>query len=144
MTATPTPLGRLGLAAAALLLANPVRAADPPLPKQTHTFKTAGDLKIQADVYRADDTKMRPVVVGIHGGALISGNRKSVPQNLLELCRDEGYALVSIDYRLAPEVKLPEIVADVEDALRWLRGDGAKLCSLDADRIVVTGGAGLG
>src|SRR5262249_24607825 len=83
MTAFSAPVGRLGLAAAALLLTNPVRAADPPLPKQAHTFKTVGDLKIQADVYRADDTKARPVVVWIHGGALISGNRKSVPQNLL-------------------------------------------------------------
>ena len=114
MTATCAPVGSLGLAAAALLLGNPVQAADPPLPKQTHTFKTVGDLKIQADVYRPDDTKVRPVVVWIHGGALVMGSRKSVPQNLLDLCRDEGYALVSIDYRLAPEVKLPEIVPVAE------------------------------
>jgi acetyl esterase/lipase len=145
MTATVASTPWLGIAAAAaLLLANPVHAADPPLPKQTHTFKTVGDLKIQADVYRADDAKVRPVVVWIHGGALIMGNRKSVPQNLLDLCRDEGYALVSIDYRLAPEVKLPEIIADLEDAFRWLRGAGAKEAHLDAERIVVTGGSAGG
>ncbi|HKB03952.1 MAG TPA: alpha/beta hydrolase, partial [Gemmataceae bacterium] len=78
------------------------------------------------------------------GGALIMGNRKSVPRNLLDLCRDEGYALVSIDYRLAPEEKLPEIIADVEDALRWVRGTGAKEAHLDADRVVVTGGSAGG
>ena len=145
MTATVASTTPLGIVASAvLLLANPMRAADPPLPKQTYTFKTVGNLKIQADVYRADDTKVRPTVVWIHGGALISGNRKSVPQNLLELCRDEGYALVSIDYRLAPEVKLPEIIADIEDAFRWLRGAGAKEAHLDADRIVVTGGSAGG
>jgi acetyl esterase/lipase len=144
MTATPRPAARLSLAAAALLLANPVRAADPPLPKQTHTFKTVGDLKVQADVYRPDNARVRPVVVWIHGGALISGNRKSVPPSLLDLCRDEGYALVSVDYRLAPEVKLPAIVADVEDAFRWLRGDGAKQCALDPERVVVTGGSAGG
>lgn len=144
MTATPAPVARLYVVGAALLLAASVRAADPPLPKQTHTFKTAGDLKIQADVYRADDVTERPVVVWIHGGALISGNRKSVPRNLLDLCRDEGYVLVSIDYRLAPEVKLPEIIADVEDAFGWLRGDGAKECRLDAGRVVVAGGSAGG
>jgi acetyl esterase/lipase len=144
MTAIHTSVARLCIVAGAtFLLAHPVGAADP-LPKLTHTFKIVGDLKIEADVYRADDTKVRPVVVWIHGGALISGNRKSVPRNLLDLCRDEGYALVSIDYRLAPEVKLPEIIADVEDAFRWLRGPGAKEAHLDADRMVVTGGSAGG
>jgi len=131
------------VAGATFFTGNAVRAADP-LPKQTHTFKTVGDVRIQADVYRADDTKVRPVVVWIHGGALIMGNRKSVPKNLLDLCRDEGYALVSIDYRLAPEVKLPEIIADVEDAFRWVRDAGAKEYHLDADRVVVTGGSAGG
>jgi acetyl esterase/lipase len=111
---------------------------------KTYTFKTVGDVKVQADVYRTDDTATRPVLVWIHGGALIMGNRKSVPRNLLDLARDEGYALVSIDYRLAPEVKLPEIIADVEDAFLWLRGDGAKLGHLNADRIIVTGGSAGG
>jgi acetyl esterase/lipase len=145
MTVAAVPLARLCVVAGtALLLATAVRAADPFLPKKTHTFKTVGDLKIQADVYRVDDDKVRPAVVWIHGGALIMGNRRSVPRNLLDLCRDEGYALISIDYRLAPEVKLPEIIADVEDAFRWVRGDGAKECHLDPDRVVVTGGSAGG
>ena len=113
MSATCAPWARLSVVA--LLAAGPGWAADPV--KQTYTFKTVGDLKVQADVYRPDDTKVRPVVVWIHGGALIMGNRTSVPRNLLDLCRDEGYALVSIDYRLAPEVKLPEIIADVRGRL---------------------------
>jgi len=145
MRTTPSPLVRLGVVVgAALLVTPPAAAADPPLPKQTHTFKTVGNVKVQADVYRVDDAAVRPVVVWIHGGALITGSRKSVPQNLLDLCRDEGYALVSIDYRLAPEVKLPEVIADVADALRWVRGAGAKECRLDADRVVVTGGSAGG
>src|SRR5262245_26716450 len=77
-----------------------------PLVKTTHTYKTVGAVQIQADVHRPSDDKVRPVVVWIHGGALIMGNRRSVPKDLLDLCRTEGYALVSLDYRLAPEVKL--------------------------------------
>jgi acetyl esterase/lipase len=145
MATTRAALASLPMVAgAALLAAGPARAADPPLPMQTYTFKTAGDVKIQADVYRADDKTVRPVLVWIHGGALITGNRKSVPTNLLDLARDEGYAVASLDYRLAPEVKLPEIVADVTDAFRWLRGDGAKACRLDPHRVVVTGGSAGG
>jgi acetyl esterase/lipase len=133
------------LAGGAILLAATAQAKDQPaLMKKTYTFKTAGDVKIQADVYRGDDTTLRPVVVWIHGGALIMGNRSQVPKNLLELCRAEGYALVSLDYRLAPEVKLPAIVVDVEDAFRWIHGDGAKQCHLDVSRVVVTGGSAGG
>src|SRR5690348_693664 len=84
-----------------VLLAGGARSADVPAPsKKTYTYKTVGEVKIQADVYRPEDARVRPVVVWIHGGALISGNRNSVPRNVLDLCRNEGYALVSLDYRL--------------------------------------------
>src|SRR6266851_740750 len=129
MSATTPFATRLSLVAGCtLLLCGTVRATDPPdLLKKTYTYKTVGDVKIQADVHRTDDEKVRPVVVWIHGGALIMGNRNSVPKNLLDLCRAEGFALVSLDYRLAPEVKVPEIIADIEDAFRWLREQGPKL-----------------
>src|SRR5262245_21709861 len=83
---------------------------EPPLMMTTHTYKTVGGIQVQADVHRPNDALIRPVVVWIHGGALIMGNRSSVPKDLLDLCRTEGYALASLDYRLAPEVKLTEII----------------------------------
>jgi acetyl esterase/lipase len=116
----------------------------PAFQKKTYVFKTVGDTKIQADVYRAADTKVRPVLVWFHGGALIVGGRSGVPKDLLDLCRTEGFALVSFDYRLAPEVKLPAIVEDVEDALTWLRMKGAELLHIDPQRIVVAGGSAGG
>jgi acetyl esterase/lipase len=112
--------------------------------KKTYTYKTVDGLPIQADVYRPDDTQARPVVVWIHGGALVTGNRNGVPRQLMDLCKSEGYALVSIDYRLAPEVQLPALIADLEDAFRWLHGDGAKQCHFDTHRVVVTGGSAGG
>jgi acetyl esterase/lipase len=72
------------------------------------------------------------------------GNRNFVPREIANLCKAEGYALASIDYRLAPEVKIPEIIADVEDAFRWLREEGPKQCLIDPDRLVVSGGSAGG
>src|SRR5205085_90443 len=117
------------LALCASMVFSPARAgaSEPPFSKKTYTYKTAGEVKIQADVHRADDREIRPVVVWLHGGALITGNRNSVPQRLLDLCRTEGYVLVSLDYRLAPEVKLPAIIEDVQDAFRWLREQAREL-----------------
>jgi acetyl esterase/lipase len=128
-------------AACAVVLVG-VAAAEPTTP-QTVVYKTVGKTKIEADVYGADDQK-RPAVVWIHGGALVLGSRKAVPGNLLDFCRREGFVLVSLDYRLAPQVKLPEIAADIRDALRWLRSEGAKRFHIDPDRIAVAGGSAGG
>ncbi len=114
------------------------------LTKSTYTYKTASDVPIQLDVYRPSDKNVRPVIVWIHGGALIMGNRDAVPRQILDLARKEGFAVVSIDYRLAPEVKLPDIASDLDDAFTWIRGEGAKTCHLDAKRMVVTGGSAGG
>ena len=118
--------------------------ADTPFVQKTYTYKVVCDCKVEADVYRADDKVVRSGVVWIHGGALIVGSRRSIPQDLLGLCRDEGFVLVSIDYRLAPEVKLPSVIQDVQDAFRWIRGEGSKLFHVDPDRLVVTGGSAGG
>ena len=128
----------------AVLLALPVAADEPQFVKKTYTYKTVDAVDVQADVYRADDARVRPVLAEFHGGALIMGSRAGVPKNLLDLCRKEGFALVSFDYRLAPEVKLPAIVEDVEDALRWLRTKGPELFHIDPEQLVVTGGSAGG
>lgn len=112
--------------------------------KKTYVFKTVDDVKVHADVYRTAGDKARPVLVWIHGGALIVGDRSGVPGDLLNLCKERDYILVSIDYRLAPEVKLPAIIADIKDALAWVREKGPKLFHADPERIVVSGGSAGG
>lgn len=129
---------------APVFLTPAVRPADTDWTMKTYTYKSVGETAIKADVHRPADTKARPVVVWIHGGALIVGGRNSVPSHLMELCKKEGYALVSVDYRLAPEVKLPAIIEDIKDFFRWLHQEGPKTLNLDTKRIVVTGGSAGG
>jgi acetyl esterase/lipase len=50
--------------------------------------------------------------------------------------------VVSIDYRLAPETKLPAILEDVEDAYRWVREKGPGLFQCDPERLAVVGQSG--
>jgi acetyl esterase/lipase len=127
-------------------LAAPASAADdePPLQSMTYTFKEVDGLAIQADVHRPAGEQPLPVLVWIHGGALVTGTRTNVPGQLLDLARRERYVLISIDYRLAPEVKSPAIIEDVRDALAWIRRDGPRLFHADVSRLVVTGGSAGG
>jgi acetyl esterase/lipase len=120
----------------------PVSAAEPQL--ATYVYKKVADLEIKADVYQYSDDTLRPAVVWIHGGALINGHRAAVSSQVRQFAFDNGYLLVSIDYRLAPETKLPEIVTDVEDAFQWLRTKGPLLFHVDPQRIAVTGGSAGG
>ena len=90
-------------------------------------------------------TGARPVVVWIHGGALIMGHRGGIADRaLLGALTEAGYVVVSIDYRLAPETKLPAIVEDVQDACRWVRERGPKLFRIAPERLAVMGGSAGG
>ena len=132
------------ISVAALNMSSQLRAEELPWEKQSIVYKTVGPTKIMADVYRRNGTRARPVVVWIHGGALISGSRDSVPRNIVALCKAKDFVLVSIDYRLAPEVKLPAIIEDVKDAFTWLHTRGPEDLHIDAKRILVAGGSAGG
>ncbi len=112
--------------------------------KKTVTYRTVDGHDVLADVYRVNDNEVRPVIVWIHGGALIMGHREGINADIRRLAEANGYALVSLDYRLAPETKLPEIISDIEAAFRWIANDGADLFQLDPSRMVVCGGSAGG
>lgn len=108
---------------------------------QTYVFKTVGNHEIKADVYPAaqtGDEQKLPAVMFIHGGGLIMGHRKVILPEHIQAFHDGGFHFVSIDYRLAPETKLPEIIDDIRDAWTWLR-DNAETLGIDRDRIAVLG-----
>ncbi len=116
----------------------------PAIRKQTHVYKQVQGLAIRADSYQFSKQPRQPVVVWIHGGALINGHRESFPAWLFEAARENGWVLVSIDYRLAPETPLPEIIADLEDAFRWIREQGPPLFQADPTRVAAVGGSAGG
>ena len=106
----------------------------------TIAYKTVQNCEIRADIYRAVRGPAKsPVIVWIHGGALIMGSRKSLHPQQLRRYLENGYAVASIDYRLAPETKLSSIVGDVQAAFRWVREEGPSLFGIDPDHMAVIG-----
>ena len=113
-------------ACGAAALAWPQSAAAEGVEKQTFIYKKAGKLELQADVYNAGPRASgRPTVIWIHGGALILGSRTGIIDRLRQRLLAKDWTIVSIDYRLAPETKLPAILEDLQDAWRMGSRPGA-------------------
>src|SRR5579871_2700240 len=89
--------GYVGLATVALLAWPCAAPGQQPGTMQTYTYKTVGNVEIKADVYPGAGEGPRPVVMWVHGGALIMGHRGQIDRTLFTKLHQAGYALVSID-----------------------------------------------
>ncbi|MEE2989778.1 MAG: alpha/beta hydrolase [Planctomycetota bacterium] len=134
----------LGSMAAATCASSVVRSWGAEVIRTTYTYKTVGDLPIKLDVHRPAGDETVPLIVWIHGGALINGHREGVSGRVLKMALEAGYAVASIDYRLAPETQLPDIIEDVEDAFDWLHKNSLEQFGASSDRIAVAGGSAGG
>lgn len=83
-----------------------------------------------------------PVVVFVHGGGWRSGFRSEFAPMAVRMARN-GYAAVTVSYRLAGEALYPAAVQDVRAAVRWVRENAGKY-GLDPQRIALAGGSAGG
>lgn len=97
-----------------------------------------GDKRLTSlDVYSPASGQDHPIMVWIHGGGWRRGDKANVnlkPQAFV----GKGYVLVSVNYRLVPEVRYKEQAGDIARAIRWVH-DHAKETGGSPDRIVVMG-----
>ena len=109
-------------------------------------YKTINGCNIKADVHWAKGgVAGRPAVMWLHGGAIFGSrwNIGGIDKRFITRLLDSGFVVVSIDYRLAPETKLPGIIDDVRDAWRWLH-KWSKDLGIDPSRICTAGGSAGG
>ena len=69
-------------------------------------------------LYRGPHTSAAPLVLYAHGGGFVTGNLDTDHPHCVELAREAGCLVVSVDYRLAPEHPCPAALDDVETAFR--------------------------
>ncbi|SEC43974.1 acetyl esterase [Burkholderia sp. WP9] len=79
-----------------------------------------------------------PAFVYYHGGGFTVGSVDTHDALCRMFARDGNCAVLSVDYRLAPEYKFPTAVEDAFDALAWLHAHAAEY-GLDAGRLAVGG-----
>ncbi|MCJ0763304.1 alpha/beta hydrolase [Variovorax terrae] len=86
----------------------------------------------------APSREVLPVLLYFHGGGFTIGSIASHDVLCRELSRLAGCAVVSLDYRLAPEHRFPTATQDAWDALAWLAAQAPAL-GVDASRLAVGG-----
>lgn len=110
---------------------------------ETIIYKEINNCEIKGDFYPTQK-KNAPLLVYIHGGGLIWGTRNDMNKEQITLYNEAGYNVFTIDYRLAPETKLPDIIQDIEDCFIWLQAEGKDKLDYDVDRIAVIGSSAGG
>jgi acetyl esterase/lipase len=79
-----------------------------------------------------------PIAMYVHGGGMTAGNKSDLDPVFLDALASAGYALASVNYRLAPEARFPAQIEDVKCAIRYLRAKAPKY-GLNATEIFAFG-----
>jgi acetyl esterase/lipase len=92
------------------------------------------------DLYipRVAVTRPLPIAMYIHGGGMTAGDKSDLNPVFLDALASAGYAVVSINYRLAPDFRFPAQIEDVKCAIRYLRAKAPKF-GLSASEIFAFG-----
>ncbi|WVR05734.1 hypothetical protein IAU60_002759 [Kwoniella sp. DSM 27419] len=147
-----------------------------PIPNPDHTFVfrtlpaatfDSEPLAVDFDLYlptapSSSGSKGHPLVIWFHGGGLLQGNKENLPPHFRRLpslslpssggCTEESIAVISPNYRLAPQTPILEILDDIDHLLTYVRTklndrlvkEGKKEHVIDTDRICLSGGSAGG
>ncbi|WP_195987905.1 alpha/beta hydrolase [Clostridium sp. D53t1_180928_C8] len=87
-------------------------------------YKKRGNKELKLDIYTSKDSdKPTPVIIYVFGNGWMYGDKviPSAIESIIELLKDEGYAVISTSYELMDdEVILEEQISDVKDTIRWI------------------------
>ncbi|BGP00733.1 hypothetical protein NBRC10513v2_000856 [Rhodotorula toruloides] len=143
--------------------ARPFLASFPAAPAPEPSLATTGNVEIDSSsgklrlvVVKPVNVSKPPVVVAIHGGGGVVGVPEcALPSNppdahmlilvvrmdfpLYTAFAQAGFAVVSPDYRLAPEHRMPAALDDVESAWIWATSQEAAAAGFDTSRVAVYG-----
>lgn len=75
------------------------------------------------DVYRPMDGGKCPIIVNVHGGGYVYGDKELYKRYCMDLAR-RGFAVVNFNYRLAPRWKFPAPLEDLNNVMHWIAREG--------------------
>ncbi|HET6313125.1 MAG TPA: alpha/beta hydrolase [Chloroflexia bacterium] len=131
------------LSTAGLASAQPLAQADGVTAQRNVTYCNVGGEALKMDLFLPKPGGgPAPVVVYVHGGSWVGGDKFEVGLAGNELAR-KGYVVASINYRLGPKHKWPAQIQDAKCAVRYLRASAGQY-NLDPNRIAAWGSSAGG
>ena len=107
-------------------------------------YGTADGQPLTMDYYAPKGTGVHPIAIIIHGGGYHGGDSKSGSEAYVaDFLAPAGYAVFSVNYRLAPKYPYPYMVYDVQRAVRYIRYH-ARDWSANPGKIALVGGSAGG
>ena len=117
--------GATGVPAARAVLTDLAYAGDSPSQKLDLYLPAAGEAPF-------------PVILAIHGGGFVSGDKADGQITPVLEALSRGYAVAGVNYRLSGEATFPAAINDVKAAIRWLRANAGDH-QLDPSRFAAWG-----
>ncbi len=123
------------------LFAGMARGSDPAV-EVTRDLAYGEHERHRLDVFRKPGLKQAPVLVFVHGGGFVMGDKRSAEtpfyDNIGTAAALHGFVGVTINYRLAPAHQFPAGPEDLGAVVRWLRANVAEYGG-DPAKIVLSG-----
>jgi acetyl esterase/lipase len=107
-----------------------------------------GDRRHRLDIYRArrahgSAPERAPVMVYIHGGAWVMGEKREQGKPMMYELVARGWVCVAINYRLSPKATWPAHIVDAKKAVAWVKANIAEYGG-DPSFVAVSGGSAGG
>lgn len=100
-------------------------------------FAQPDGVKLSMNVYQPPGVGQYPTIVTIYGGAWRSGSPHN-DETFNRYIAAQGYTVISIDYRHAPQYRFPAQLEDVQTALTYIQHQ-AEALEVDRERVVLMG-----
>ncbi len=98
------------------------------------------------DFYQAESQQPTPLIIYIHGGGFVAGDKTSIHPRMVRMAHEAGISVAALNYRFVngADVKFPMPQLDCARALQFLRSQAGKW-NIDRRRVACYGGsAGAG
>jgi acetyl esterase/lipase len=92
------------------------------------------------DLYLAKAERPTPLLLWIHGGAWIVGDKKVIPAELLDACKEAGISVASMNHRYATQSPYPAPFLDCARAIQFLR-QHARQYNVNPKAVAAAGGS---